>query len=251
MKLAFQKITQVRYVVGARRTVVDGARLEVAPSPGGQGDSKVQLMLAAERLFADQGIDGTSLREIATAAGHGNNNAVRYHFGSKEGLIQAIFQHRIVQLEPARARLITAVEEKGLTGDVRSLWEVIVLPHLTLRDSDGRFPYASFLLQYLLNYRPRGMVHAADGGTLAPNLQRTMDYLFNRLSFLPLDVADQRIMSMTATFLAVLIHTENRANRPDPAAFRAIVDDTLNVIAAGLSAPAPRVSYFIDDSVLT
>ncbi len=228
---------------------MNAAGIEVASS-GGQPDSKVQLMLAAERLFADRGVEGTSLREIAVAAGHGNNNAVRYHFGSKEGLIQAIFQHRIVQLEPYRAKLLAMVEARGLAGDVRSLCEVIVLPHLTLRDADGRFPYASFLLQYLLNYRPRGMVHAADGGGLAPNLQRAMDYLFHRLSYLPPDVVDRRIMSMSATFLAVLINTENRAEKPDEVQFRAIIDDALNVIAAGISAPAPRVSYFIDDALL-
>ncbi|MGH9896848.1 MAG: helix-turn-helix domain-containing protein, partial [bacterium] len=41
-----------------------------------------RLLLAAERLFADRGIDAVSLRAIMAAAGT-NVASVHYHFGSK------------------------------------------------------------------------------------------------------------------------------------------------------------------------
>src|SRR5690554_3230602 len=61
-----------------------------------------KIIIAAQRLFAERGIDGISLREIASSAGHANNSAVQYHFQSKEGLIQAIFELRVPFLEETR-----------------------------------------------------------------------------------------------------------------------------------------------------
>ena len=54
--------------------------------------ARCESSLAAERLFALHGIDGVSLRQIAAEAGSANNSAVHYHFGSKTGLIAAIFR---------------------------------------------------------------------------------------------------------------------------------------------------------------
>ncbi|MDP2774389.1 MAG: helix-turn-helix domain-containing protein, partial [Nocardioides sp.] len=45
-----------------------------------------RLLLAAERLFAQQGIAATSLRSIMAAA-EANVAAVHYHFGSKDELL--------------------------------------------------------------------------------------------------------------------------------------------------------------------
>ena len=64
----------------------------IAPS------TKEQIVLAAERLFAEHGIDGVSLRQIGVAAGNGNNSAVQYHFGTKDRLVQAVFEYRLPRL---------------------------------------------------------------------------------------------------------------------------------------------------------
>jgi AcrR family transcriptional regulator len=50
-------------------------------------------MEAAEKLFAEQGFAGTSVRDIAEAA-HVNLAMISYYFGSKEKLMEAMFQHR-------------------------------------------------------------------------------------------------------------------------------------------------------------
>jgi AcrR family transcriptional regulator len=52
------------------------------------------LILTAERLFAEHGIDAVSLREIGREAGQGNLAAVQFHFGDKTGLLGAIVAHR-------------------------------------------------------------------------------------------------------------------------------------------------------------
>ena len=46
-------------------------------------------------MYAERGINGVSLRQIGTAAGQLNTGAARYHFGSKVGLINAVFEHRM------------------------------------------------------------------------------------------------------------------------------------------------------------
>ena len=79
----------------------------IAPS------TKEQIVLAAERLFAERGIDGVSLRQIGTAAGNGNNSAVQYHFGSKERLLLAVFEYRLPWLNERGAFLIAAGAERA------------------------------------------------------------------------------------------------------------------------------------------
>lgn len=53
-------------------------------------DSRQRLLLAALRLFADQGFAKTSTRELAEAAGV-NIAAISYYFGDKAGLYRAAF----------------------------------------------------------------------------------------------------------------------------------------------------------------
>ncbi|EFQ23075.1 transcriptional regulator, TetR family [Aminomonas paucivorans DSM 12260] len=57
-----------------------------------EGDSqKERLLEAGVTLFARQGFEGTSIRDLAREAGC-NSSLVSYHFGSKEGLYRAVLQ---------------------------------------------------------------------------------------------------------------------------------------------------------------
>ncbi len=49
------------------------------------------LLAAGQRLFAQRGYEGASVRMICEAAGT-NANAIGYHFGSKQGLYEAILE---------------------------------------------------------------------------------------------------------------------------------------------------------------
>jgi AcrR family transcriptional regulator len=60
-------------------------------------DRQIQLMLAAEKMFATNGYGETSIREIAKAVG-GNSAMIAYYFGSKEELVKAIIEYRIADL---------------------------------------------------------------------------------------------------------------------------------------------------------
>jgi AcrR family transcriptional regulator len=78
--------------------------------------TKEQIMLAGERLIADHGVEGVSMRQIAAEVGSGNNSAVLYHFGSKEKLVKAIFEYRLPRLRERRATLIAERHPSDLRG---------------------------------------------------------------------------------------------------------------------------------------
>lgn len=67
------------------------------------------ILDAAEQLFAQHGHDNTSMRQITSAAGV-NLSAVNYHFGSKDGLVQAVFQRRLRALNDERLALLDELE---------------------------------------------------------------------------------------------------------------------------------------------
>lgn len=209
-------------------------------------DSKVLLIQTGERLFAERGIEGASLREIASAAGHGNNNAVRYHFGSKQGLIQAIFRYRVMQMEPVRAQLLSKLEAEGLLADARSLLELIALPYFTLRAPDGTFSYPAFILQYLLQYRPKGVRHAADeAGALSPALNRAQELLRARIYYLDPDTVERRILNGMIVFIGAIINAENLEPKLNREKYHAMIDDTLDQIVASLVLPRQTKQSFI------
>ena len=108
----------------------------VAPS------TKEQIVCTAERLFALHGIEGVSLRQIGAVAGSGNNSAVQYHFGSKDQLIQAIFEYRLPGLHERRVLLIAERRPDDLRSlvdcQLRAVMEQSELPGCSLCSMTAR-----------------------------------------------------------------------------------------------------------------
>lgn len=65
------------------------------------GDTRERILDAAERLFANEGYDGASIRDVASAAGV-QINAVAYHFGPKEDLFDTVVRRRAVIMTELR-----------------------------------------------------------------------------------------------------------------------------------------------------
>ncbi|OHV35242.1 MULTISPECIES: TetR/AcrR family transcriptional regulator [Pseudofrankia] len=91
-------------------------------------DARLRLLLSAERLYAEHGLEAVSLRHICRAAGNGNNNAVQYHFGSERGLLEAIVSYRVPPLDQRRAALLEAARAGGDPLGVRELVDVLMRP---------------------------------------------------------------------------------------------------------------------------
>src|SRR5690606_22877275 len=60
-------------------------------------EKQLQIIEVAERLFASQGYNGTSVRDIAKEADV-NVAMISYYFGSKENLLIALFEHRSLEM---------------------------------------------------------------------------------------------------------------------------------------------------------
>ena len=73
------------------------------------GDTKELILNSAEKLFADKGFDGTSLRSITAGAGV-NLAAIHYYFGSKEALLQAVLARRLEPINRRRIELLDRLE---------------------------------------------------------------------------------------------------------------------------------------------
>ena len=61
-------------------------------------EKQIQILQIAEKEFANNGFDGTSIRQISKAA-HVNVAMVSYYFGSKEKLLECLIDYRTTDLK--------------------------------------------------------------------------------------------------------------------------------------------------------
>lgn len=119
-------------------------------------DLRARLISAAERLFAERGVEGVSLREITTAAGARNASAIQYHLGDRAGLIRAILAKHHPDVEARRHTLLDQLDSAG-TASVRDLAGAYVRPLAAkLSDADGGHGYLQVLAD--LATRPEPVV---------------------------------------------------------------------------------------------
>ncbi|MGB3271932.1 MAG: TetR/AcrR family transcriptional regulator [Xanthobacteraceae bacterium] len=97
--------------------------------------TRLSILSAAERLYADRGFSEVTLRDIVAAAGV-NLAAVNYHFGSKDELIAELYVSRSVALNRERlTELKTAEDAGGGRADISGIIGALVGP--PLRDCLG------------------------------------------------------------------------------------------------------------------
>src|SRR5437870_10324250 len=105
------------------------------------GDTKERLISAAEELFAAQGIETVSLREIVRASGARNTTALQYHFGDRAGLVRAVLEKHHLDVDTRRHAMLDAYESDG-EPDLRALAAALVHPLAAkLGDTDGGTAY--------------------------------------------------------------------------------------------------------------
>lgn len=145
-----------------------------------------QLVQVGERLFAQHGLDGVSLRQIGLAAGNANNSAVQYHFGSKDQLVRAIFEYRLPRLHARRALLIG----QAAPGDLRAWVECQARALLEQSELDGSH-YAGFLA--VLHHYGRSDVFEPLPEPYAGNSRAYFDHLRSLLTHLAEPLRGHRV----------------------------------------------------------
>lgn len=204
-----------------------------------QGDTRDQIIRAAEELFAARGIDGVSLREINREAGQSNTGAVQYHFGDREGLVTAIITKHRRDTEPRRHALLDMYEDAGVP-DMRALASALVSPAAAkLADPDGGRAYLQLSAEFYT--RPSRMPNR--GPTMKPN-----DSIIRWHSLLdPLVPAEERAVLHTRypAIRFAFVELARRAAgdpREDDRLFTSHLTDLVTaVLSATPSAPTSRL----------
>lgn len=192
------------------------------------------LLQTAERLFAERGVDATSLRAIMAEAGT-NVAAVNYHFGSKDALLADLIRSRSDAIRADREERLSALESAD-RPDVDELAATIVEPiaGLALRGEDS---WIRLVGQIASTRREPGW--ALLNETFAPQANRIGRVLRRIDPDVRLSSVRFRIAEATSLCFRVLGDLEFvRANigspaRPAPASH--VVEDLQNAVAAILA----------------
>lgn len=99
--------------------------------------TRTQIIRTAEALFAEGGVERTSLLDIAKASGQKNRSAIQYHFSNKEGLLDAVLDKHASTIAEARNQRLDQLELQD-SYTLQELIEALVLPFATALDNpDG------------------------------------------------------------------------------------------------------------------
>lgn len=106
----------------------------------GASRTRIRILDAAERVFADRGFEAAAIRDIAARA-RVTLPVLYYHFGSKTGLIEAVLRRR---LDPIRQAHEASLEELRRRDPTRwppaleEILEAMVRPALLLARAESR-----------------------------------------------------------------------------------------------------------------
>lgn len=177
-------------------------------SPGGSTraegvlDGRERLLIAAERLYSEHG-PGVALRDIARAAGQRNNAAVSYHFGTREGMVEAILDLRGSAMERARRELLESRDEGQL--EVDDIVRVLLRPALEVPRQQGSTHFARFF-EVIRSYQV--VDDLASPTTRWPVTRALLAQVDRRIAHLPPASRRLRIRSLGSSMFAIVADLE-------------------------------------------
>lgn len=151
-------------------------------------ETRELILVTAERLFAEHGVEVVSNRQVSEAAGQSNNFAVGYHFGTKDDLVLAIVRRHA---EPIERRRAERLEEIHGSPDLRDWMSCLVRPTTEYLASLGSPSwYARFIAQVMTHPSWRKLV--SNEWVTSQSMQRTIEGVFRLLPRLPDEVRQAR-----------------------------------------------------------
>ncbi len=205
-------------------------------------ETKEQILDVAERMFAEDGVHGVSLRAIIAAA-EVNLAAVHYHFGSKEALVEAVFERRVGPVNEARLEWLDRAEaEWDGVPPVDEVLRALVTPaiQLAMDPERGR----TFM-------KICGRFYTESGDHLQPIFDRLFSKVIER--FVPAfqracpDLPPVELLWRIHFSVGVMVHTlldSERLRRIsggacDTSDVEAVTERMVGFAAAGMKTPAP------------
>jgi AcrR family transcriptional regulator len=187
--------------------------------------TRALLLREAERLFARRGLYQVTVREIVEAAGQRNVSALSYHFGSREGVIEAILTRHGDPTDLARGELL---EKVGRDASTRDLVAALVIPYAAhLERPEGR-DYLRIVAQMSARFATWRESAAGTG----PCLIEILDILEQRPQHLSAALRRERVVELIMLMTVALAERartieSGRALELDNPTFEANLTDVL------------------------
>jgi AcrR family transcriptional regulator len=212
----------------------DTRRSRKAPMGG-----RMALILAAERLIALRGLSGVSLREINEAAGLRNVAAAHYHFGSREGLVEAILAHRLPPIQVRRQAVIDELQAAGRFSDVRCLVGALVWPLVAEMRPRPEGNYYLRFTEQLRREREDSPIIVL-GNRVTPTWARIMTELRRLLTHLPPQVAALRLRLESSHLVSGLASIETWLEQGElsPGDLHLAADILIDGVVNAMNSPA-------------
>ena len=207
-----------------------------------QADTRERVLDAAEILFASEGLSRPSVRQITAEAGV-NVAAVNYHFGSREGLVEAVFERHATTVNAERIERLDAILQKA--GSKRPSLTAILEAYLEVRlrqstQRDAGAPGLKQLFGHLLAEPPE-VVEPLMQKHFQPTTDRFVDALGKSLPELPRDELEFRFQLVVASLASTASTPPNQTKNSH--SISGTMDDAQTIqklvtfLAAGLRAP--------------
>ncbi len=208
-----------------------------------QPDTRTRILDASERLFAEQGFAGTSLRAITTEAGT-NLASVNYHFGSKDALIAEVFRRRA---EPINRQRLALLEDSLARDpqDVAGILGAFLKPALRMGDLDPETKGRVMRLVGRVHFDSHDDLHRIFVGIFAEVKDRFQDALARALPTLDRTELTLRFHFVMGTMAHVMMHRSWMiAHDPNlaPLPPDQLVPSITGFLVGGLKAPPALVS---------
>lgn len=204
-------------------------------------DTRDRILDAAARLFAGPEAAGISLRAVAREAGV-NSALIHYHFGSRDGLFEAVILRALTPVQERRRALIDELRQ-GPPPDARALARLFVEPLRPTGDDPAEQDRATTALRLLArafaDHRP--LVQDLTLKHFGPLMYGLGDLLGSALPELPEPIKHRRTRFCVLAAIETLSGPEMESARAaGPAARAALEADLMAFLAGGLAAPPER-----------
>ena len=202
---------------------------------GRSGDeTRTRIVRAAEDLFAANGIDSVSLREVMRVAEVRNTVSVQYHFTDRAGVVAAILEKHRPEIEARRHAILDELEASGDLSP-RQLAVALVRPWAwKLNDADGGRAFLQINHELIARARAvGGNKRGGGGGGRTPDSYRRWTALARSSLARSARTWDR---PGTATVMASA-ELARRARARSRVSDQAFVANLIDVIAAVLVAP--------------
>lgn len=200
------------------------------------GSAREALVEQAERLFAERGIEGVSLRDVSSAAGQRNHSAAQYHFGDRAGLVTAVYDARMRVVNERRERHLFVLRNEGRLDDVVALVEAIVVPLIEVVTTTHSW-YARFLARARWDTVAAHLVAELPA---AATMRVVSNHLMAALAPLPRDVRRSRVEQLHTLLVGTMAGWEwSRHNGERHLSAAAVTDELVSTGLAVVTAPRP------------